>query len=190
VFSHSHSLVLATPIIPTEVVNELGAAREHFARKERCVFCDLVHHERRLGERIAIETEAFVAIEPFAAAQPFETWLLPKKHGHDFAEASDEELGGLATILRELLRRFRVLLSDPPFNLVLHTAPTPQPRPGHPQYWSTLELDYHWHLEVVPRLTRVAGFEWGSGFTINPTPPEEAARYLRDTDPEKKPDHD
>ncbi len=184
VFSHSHSLLLATPVIPTEVVTELQAAREHFEHKERCVFCDLIRHERKLGDRIAIETDSFVALEPYASAQPFETWLLPKLHGHDFATATDDQLSALATILRDVLRRFRALLNDPPFNFVLHTAPTPQPRPGHPQYWSTLELDYHWHIEIVPRLTRVAGFEWGSGFHINPTPPEEAARYLRDTDPE------
>lgn len=184
VFSHPHSLLLATPVIPISVVNELQASREHFQNKERCLFCDLVRHEHQIGERIAIETEDFVALEPYASAHPFETWLLPKTHSHDFATASDQDLTGLAAIVRDLLRRFRVLLNDPPFNLVLHTAPTPLPRPGHPQYWSTLEHDFHWHVEIVPRLTRVAGFEWGTGYTINPTPPEEAARYLRDTDPE------
>ena len=98
--------------------------------------------------------------------------------------APDDDLRGLALILRDLLRRLRVLLSDPPYNLVLHTAPSPHPRPGQPDYWTTIEHDFHWHLEVAPCITRVAGFEWGSGYTVNPTPPEEATRFLKDADPE------
>ncbi|MGD8441525.1 MAG: galactose-1-phosphate uridylyltransferase [Holophagae bacterium] len=181
---HAHSQLIATPIIPSVVSQELKSAREHFCRKERCLFCDLVHQELELGERVGVETESFVALEPYAAALPFETWILPKLHGHDFALTDDDELRGLAVILRDLLRRMRVLLENPPFNLVLHTAPSPHPRPGHPDDWSTIEHDYHWHLELVPRISRRAGFEWGSGYTINPTPPEEAARHIQDADPE------
>lgn len=181
---HAHSQLIATPIIPSVVSQELKSAREHFCRKERCLFCDLVHQELELGERVGVETESFVALEPYAAALPFETWILPKRHGHDFALTDDDELRGLAVILRDLLRRMRVLLENPPFNLVLHTAPSPHPRPGHPDDWSTIEHDYHWHLELVPRISRRAGFEWGSGYTINPTPPEEAARHIQDADPE------
>jgi len=182
--SHPHWQLIATPIIPTDIVQELRAGREHFRRKERCVFCDLIHHEQRLGERIALETGRFVAVEPFASAYPFETWILPKGHHHDFATVTDDELHGFAAILRDLLRRLRVLLADPPYNLVLHTAPSPRPRPGQPDYWTTIEHDYHWHLELIPRITRIAGFEWGSGLNINPAPPEEAARFLKGADPE------
>lgn len=182
--SHPHWQLIATPIIPTVVVQELKMAREHFGRKERCIFCDVIGLEQRLGVRVALETERFVAISPFAAAFPFETWVLPRNHSHDLAAASDDELRGLAIILRDLLRRMRVLLNDPPYSLVLHTAPSPHPRVGQPDYWSTIEYDFHWHLEFIPRITRVAGFEWGSGYTINPTPPEEAARFLNEADPE------
>ena len=182
--AHPHSQLIATPVIPTVLVTELNASREHFRSKERCIFCDLIRHDRQAGERIAVETGRFVALEPYAAALPFETWILPKAHGHDFRAASDDDLEGLATILRDLLRRIRVLLDDPPYNLLLHSAPFAHPRPGHPGYWQTIEHDYHWHLELIPRITRAAGFEWGGGFTVNPTPPEEAARYLRDADPE------
>jgi UDPglucose--hexose-1-phosphate uridylyltransferase len=182
--NHPHCQLIATPIIPTFVIHELQAAREHYQHKERCIFCDLIHQEQLLGKRIALETGRYVAINPFASAFPFETWILPKRHQHDFAQAADDELRGFAAILRDLLRRIRVLLLDPAYNLVLHSAPCPHPRPGHPAYWSTIEQDFHWHLELAPRITTIAGFEWGSGFTINPTPPEEAARFLNEADPE------
>ncbi len=182
--THAHSQLIATPIIPSVVAQELNASRKHFTSKERCLFCDLVHQELELGARVAIETASFVAINPYASALPFETWILPRRHAHDFATADDTELRGLAVILRDLLRRIRLLLEDPPFNLVLHTAPSPHPRPGHPDDWSTIEHDFHWHLELVPRISRRAGFEWGSGYTINPTAPEEAARLLQEADPD------
>ena len=182
--AHAHSQLIATPIIPTVVVQELNSAREHFRRSERCLFCDMLHQELRLRERICLETDRFLALAPFAATSQFETWIFPREHHHDFALATDEALLGLAAILRDLLRRLRALLDDPPYNLVLHTAPSPHPRPGHPDYWSTLGHDYHWHFELIPRITRKGGFEAGSGITINPTPPEDAARMLSEVDGE------
>jgi len=183
---HAHSQLIATPIIPTVVVNELNSCREHFSRRERCLFCDLIGQEQRLAERICLETERYIAMAPFAASTPFETWILPKEHRHDFALSSDDQLRGMAVILRDFLRRVRVLLDDPPYNLVLHTAPNVHPRPGRPDYWSTIEHDYHWHFEFAPRTNRLAGFEWGSGYSINPTPPEEAAKLLNEADPERE----
>jgi UDPglucose--hexose-1-phosphate uridylyltransferase len=87
-------------------------------------------------------------------------------------------------MVRDVLRRMRFLLHDPPYNLVLHTAPSPHPRRGQPDYWSTIEYDYHWHIELVPHINRVAGLEWASGYTINPTPPEEAAHFMKNADPD------
>jgi UDPglucose--hexose-1-phosphate uridylyltransferase len=180
---HPHSQLIATPIIPTVVVQELNVAREHWGHKERCIFCDLIQQERALGDRIALETGSFILLEPFAASFPFETWLLPKRHSHDFAACDDAMLLDLAAVIRDFLGRIRSLLGDPPYNFILHTAPSPHPRPGQPQYWSTIEFDFHWHLEFIPRITRIAGFEWGSGYSINPTPPEEAAGFLREVMP-------
>jgi UDPglucose--hexose-1-phosphate uridylyltransferase len=182
--AHPHSQLIATPMIPTFIVQELAAGRRHYQLKERCLFCDVIRMELELGERIALETPRYVALNPYASSFPFETWILPKNHAHDIAAAPDAELKALATIITDLTRRLRALLDDPPYNMVLHTAPSPHPRPGRPEYWDTLEYDFHWHLELVPRISRIAGFEWGSGFTINPTAPEEAARFLRDADPE------
>jgi UDPglucose--hexose-1-phosphate uridylyltransferase len=182
--NHAHSQLIATPIIPTAVVSELNSCREHFSRRERCLFCDLIRQEQRLAERVCLETDRYIALAPFAAASPFETWILPKAHRHDFAHSSDSELQGMAVMLRDFLRRARRLLDDPPYNLVLHTVPNPHPRPGRPGYWSTIEHDFHWHFEFAPRTNRLAGFEWGSGFSINPTPPEEAAKLLQEADAE------
>ncbi|HHQ47847.1 MAG TPA: galactose-1-phosphate uridylyltransferase, partial [Acidobacteria bacterium] len=153
--SHPHSQLIATPIIPRVVVQELGAARKHFRAKERCIFCDLIRQELRLDERIALETEHFIALEPFASSFPFETWILPRAHRHDLAAASDGDLLALAVIVREILQRLRSLLDDPPYNMVVHTAPSPHPRPGLPDYWSTIEHDFHWHIELIPRITRL-----------------------------------
>ena len=116
---------------------------------------------------------------PFASRFPFELWLVPKRHACDFGRMQPEELADLAYVFKQVLVRLKAMLNDPPYNVLLHTAPfrTVRVKPGH---WKTVEEDYHWHLELIPRLTRVAGFEWGTGFYINPTPPEEAAKYLRE----------
>lgn len=180
--SHPHAQLIATPIIPPVVVTELNQAREHYLNKERCIFCDLIQQESALGDRVVWENDRYFLWEPFAASFPFETWLFPKKHLYDFALLDDGELQELATVLKDMLMRIKMLLNDPPYNMVLHTAPSPHRRPGKSYYWETLEFDYHWHIELVPRITKIAGFEWGSGLHINPTPPEEAARYLREVE--------
>jgi UDPglucose--hexose-1-phosphate uridylyltransferase len=167
---HPHSQLIATPIIPIMVHEELSGSSEYYARKERCVWCDVVRQERREGRRLVLEADGFVALAPFAPRFPFETWILPAAHRSAFEESDVDELRGLAGVLGEFLRRMNRLLNDPPFNFMLHTAPLHTPALDH----------FHWHLEVIPKLTRVAGFEWGSGFFINPVPPEDAAAALRE----------
>lgn len=168
---HPHSQLIATPIIPIMVVEELEGAARYYDRKERCVWCDIVRHERRAERRLIAEADGFVALAPFAPRFPFETWILPARHRSAFEESSVEELRALAGLLGDFLRRMNRVLRDPPFNFMLHTAPLKE---------SSLE-HFHWHLEVIPKLTRVAGFEWGSGFSINPVPPEDAAAVLRES---------
>ncbi|MEO0231864.1 MAG: galactose-1-phosphate uridylyltransferase [candidate division WOR-3 bacterium] len=177
---HSHSQLIATPIIPLAVVAELEAAREHYSEKERCIFCDLLQQEISFGERIIFKNDKFLVWAPYASSFPFETWIFPLRHNHNFAECDEEELNEFAFVLKDTLERIKILLNDPPYNFVIHTAPIPRPRPGRPGYWETLPYDYHWHVEIIPRITYIAGFEWGSGFYINPVSPEEAARYLRE----------
>jgi len=167
---HPHSQLIAIPIVPKRVQEELNGAREYYSYKERCVFCDIIHQEKFEGKRIVEENDKFIAIEPFAARFPFETWILPKRHSHNFGDIEEDELRFLARILKNVLYRIYVALDNPPYNFVLHTAPT----------YGEGKVYYHWHLEIFPRLTKVAGFEWGSGFYINPTPPEDAAKFLRE----------
>lgn len=178
--SHTRSQLIATPVTPLRVKEELVGARRFFEDKERCLICDLLNQEREAKRRVVVESTHIFAICPFASRFPFELWVVPKRHRCDFTHIEPEELSDLAYVLRQLLARLKTVLNDPPYNVLLHTAPLRHGR-GKVGYWETIEEDYHWHLELIPRLTRVAGFEWGSGFYINPTPPEEAATYLRDT---------
>jgi UDPglucose--hexose-1-phosphate uridylyltransferase len=151
------------------VSEELAGSAQYYDLKERCVWCDMVRQERRGGGRLIVESHDFAALAPFAPRFPFETWILPTHHRAAFEESTEEELRGAATILGEVLRRVDRVLAEPAYNFMLHTAPFRE---------AQLE-SFHWHLEVIPKLTRVAGFEWGSGFFINPVPPEDAAEALR-----------
>lgn len=178
--AHPHSQLIATPITPRYVKLELQNSRQYFHDKERCIFCDLIKQELSIGDRLVYENEFFVVFAPFASRFPFELWILPRRHHAHFKEAANEEHKQLAVCLKDVLTRLKNTLNDPPFNYVLHTAPSPAPRPGKPQYWGTLKYDFHWHIEIIPRLTSQAGFEWGSGLYINPMPPEQAAKYLRE----------
>ena len=181
--SHAHSQIIATPVTPKDVRDRLEAAREYYARKERCVFCDMLLAELKVGERIVEEMDGYIVWTPFDSRFPFEVHIYPRYHLHDFTAMTPEQIQGFARVLKRTLGKLKALLGDPPFNFVLQNAPNPVPRPGRPDYWATLQYDYHWHLEIIPRLTQVAGFEWGTGFYINPMPPEEAARYLREAEP-------
>ncbi len=177
-FLHPHSQIIATPIVPEEVRNSLNIARAYYERKERCLFCDIMLAELKSRERIVEDSDGFVTWAPYDARFPFELVIYPREHSHDFTTMGESQMIGLARTLIRTTKRLKTLLGDVPFNLVLKTTPNPIPRPGKQQYWTTLQYDYHWRIAVMPRLTRVAGFEWGTGFYINPMPPEEAAKYL------------
>lgn len=173
---HAHSQLIATPVTPKRVKEELTGAQRYYDFKRRCVFCDIIKQETRLTrERVVFENDAFVVISPFAARVPYETWIVPKQHSCDFVAIHQAEYALLAQALKTILLKMRTVLNDPPFNYLIHTAPFRRPRAG---YWTTIQFDYHWHLEIIPRLTRPAGFEEGSGFYINPVTPEEAADTL------------
>ncbi len=178
--AHPHSQIIALPIVPQLPKEKLTAARQYYLDKERCLFCDLLYQERELQKRVVLESEHILVLSPFAARFPYELHFFPKRHCHDFAEEEDEVLRDLAVVVKRVLIVLKSLLGQPAYNFVLQTAPNPLPRPGRPDYWGTLPYDYHWHWEFLPRLTRVAGFEWGTGFYINPVSPEAAAEVLRE----------
>jgi UDPglucose--hexose-1-phosphate uridylyltransferase len=177
--SHAHSQLIAVPLVPPVAATKLSVCREYFAARERCFLCDHISFEIDNGERLVKEHPNFVVFTPYASCFPFELRLYPKRHSHDFALMNDAELGELAIAMKDMLCRLKRVLDDPPFNFTLHNAPPSHKRLGKPEYWSSIEYDYHWHMELVPRLTQIAGFEWGSGFYINPTSPEDAAAFLR-----------
>jgi UDPglucose--hexose-1-phosphate uridylyltransferase len=169
---HPHSQLIALPILPKRLIEELAGSKKYYGYKERCVFCDIVAQEMWTRARVVCENDACITIVPFAARFPFETWTLPKKHLPSFELMDEVTRRGFAQALKETLQRMNAALDDPPYNLIVHTCPCGERDLAY----------YHWHVEIMPTLTKVAGFEWGSGFYINPTPPEEAARYLRDAD--------
>ena len=180
--AHPHSQLISIAVMPRRVKDELKAARDYFAHKERCIFCDIINQEMMLNERVVAQNEHFIALSPFAARFPYELNVFPRRHRHDYTRMNDEEIWGLAHIMRNVLKRVKETLNNPAYNFMLHTAPYPNPRPGRPEYWGTIELDFHWHIEIVPRLTRVAGFEWGTGFYINPVAPEASTQVLREVE--------
>jgi len=167
---HTHSQLIALPIVPSNVIEELKGAMEYYKYKERCIYCDILRQELEDRGRIVSENDHFLVICPFAPRFPFETWILPKKHSPFFEHASKQEYLDLSRSLRETLIRLNRALNDPPFNYIIHSNPLEEPDNGH----------YHWHVEIMPKLTLVAGFEWGSGFYINPVTPEDAALSLRE----------
>lgn len=166
---HSHSQIIATPTIPRRLTEEIAHSYAYFQARERCVFCDLIEADMADGARIIHDNGDFVVLAPYASRFPCEMWILPRDHASHFEEADERRLRDFAEALRTALKSLHGALNDPPYSFVLHTAPLAEKRMVH----------YHWHLEIMPRLTNVAGFEWGTGFYINSMAPEEAARLLR-----------
>ena len=170
--AHTHSQLIALPIVPTFVAEEIAGCNEHFKDKERCIYCDVIRQEISDRSRVVGENAEFLSVAPFAPRFPFEVWILPKKHTSYFEESQKFQFEALARIFSDTLRRLDRVLGSPPFNFILHTSPLHE-RTGE---------FYHWHFEIMPKLTQVAGFEWGTGFYINPVPPEEAAAFLRNAE--------
>lgn len=166
---HSHSQLIALPIVPKIVKEEVDAARDYYEFKERCIFCDVINQEMENNKRVIYENAGYIAIAPFAPRAPFESWILPKKHESAFYPPN-KSFSLLAEMLQRILRQTDRILDTPPYNFIIHTSP----------FNEEINEYYHWHIELVPKLTRIAGFEWGSGFYINPMLPEEAAKFMRE----------
>jgi len=167
---HPHSQLIALPFVPQEVVLEIEGMKRYYAFHERCPFCDMVKEELSYKERVVAESENLLAIEPFASKYPFETLIIPKRHHASFADENDCLLEELAAFLGNVLRRLDKALNNPPYNYTLHNVPLQ----------SHSADGFHWHLEIIPRLSTPAGFELGSGIYINTVSPEAAAEILRE----------
>ena len=168
---HPHSQVIALPVVPKRSMEEIEGARSYYTEKGKCVFCDIIDQELSDRRRVVVENDEFLAFEPFAPRLPFETCVIPKKHISSFEDTDESLFKLMAETFSLILKKINKALNFPPYNYILHTSP----------FNNSVNDFYHWHFEIIPRLTRVAGFEWGSGFYINPTPPEHAAQHLRET---------
>ena len=167
---HSHSQLIALPIVPRMISSEIEGSLSYFKYKERCIFCDIIRQEINQDKRVVAENDLFLAIVPYAPRSPFEMWILPKQHASSYLAMDDAHFKALTAIFSECMRRLDTCIHNVPYNFVLHGAPLRSQPLEH----------YHWHFEIMPKLTMIAGFEWGSGFYINSIPPEEAAQFLKE----------
>jgi len=168
---HPHSQIIATPVTPLHIRNRIEAAMHYYDDTGRCVYCEMIEKEDKIGDRVVLETDHFKSFEPFAARSPFETWVVPKKHSSSFESISQEDAKELAYIMKTTLAKIFKSLNNPNYNFVVRSAPIHE---------KDVEY-YHWHVQILPRVSAVAGFELGSGIYINTVIPEAAAKFLRDT---------
>lgn len=177
--SHPHSQIIALPVIPSTAHTRLVGSHAYHQQSGRCIFCDLVGQEADAGERVVLKTDHFIALAPYASAYSYTTVLYPLAHCHDFTQMSIEAQADLARALRRLLLAYRTATFNSPYNLVYQTAPkAPEDPTGHAYCWNLAD-HFHWHIEIIPRLSTVVGFERDTGMYLNPVAPETAARELR-----------
>jgi UDPglucose--hexose-1-phosphate uridylyltransferase len=169
---HPHIQIVALPMVPKNVMEEIKGAQDYFEYRERCIFCDIIRQEIQEKERIILENKYFICFCPFVSRFPFEIWIIPKRHNGYYCHVPAEEIPALASILKEIISRLKKIFPNLSYNFIIHTSPANGDGNGFD--------GYHWHLEFMPKLTRVAGFEWGSGFYVVSTPPELAAQYLKE----------
>jgi UDPglucose--hexose-1-phosphate uridylyltransferase len=168
---HPHTQLIALPMVPKNVIEEISGSQRYFGYHERCIFCDIIRQEIQEKIRIIDENKYFLSMCPFVSRFPFETWILPKIHNGYFCHMLPEEIPALASILKATICRLKKIFANPAYNFVIHSSPVNGDGSSE---------GYHWHIEFMPKLTRVAGFEWGTGFYLVPTPPELAAKLLRE----------
>ncbi len=168
--AHAHSQLIATPMVPIRVKQELRGSDEYYEKKGRCIFCEILRSEMEKKERVVEVTDDFAVITPFASRFPFEMWIMPRRHSSSFETTTDAQFRALSRTLKSVLSRLNNVLDNPPYNFIVHTGPLKANQLAH----------FHWHIELMPKIVHTAGFEWGAGFYINPTPPEQAAHYLRE----------
>ncbi len=166
---HPHSQMIATPLVPPRIQNQMNEMKKYYQKNDECLMCHLIDLERRKEVRLVAENKDFVALSSFAPRFPYETWIVPKKHNSSFDNITDKQIENLAPFLSDLIKRFDKLLNDPPFNLILQVSPLKE---------KNLPF-YHWHIEIIMRLSQPAGFEWGTGVYINSIAPEIAAQELK-----------
>jgi len=167
--AHSHSQLVATPVPPMMLRRKYEVAIAHYDDTGRCLYCDIAEEEQKAKSRVVLETEQFLVFHPFASRVPFETWIMPKRHQPSFGQVPEKDLCELAPVLRRTLRALYDQLGDPDFNYIIHSAPIADENKDY----------YLWHLQILPRLNTIAGFELGSGIYITTMLPEESAASMK-----------
>jgi len=166
---HAHSQIIAMPIIPRDIMDEINTSKQYRSDGNKCIFCDMLENEIKNKERIVTENKIFTAFCPYASRFPFEIWIAPKSHSTNFELIDKNASIMLSTIFKDVFEAYRNSLGDIPYNIIFHNSP----------FNCESEHDIHWHIEITPCLTYIAGFERGTGCYINPTPPEDATKALR-----------
>ncbi|HET6273293.1 MAG TPA: galactose-1-phosphate uridylyltransferase [Bacteroidota bacterium] len=166
---HPHSQLAATPVVPFQVRARIAEATRYFDEHGECIFCRVLRDELTAGTRIIAESKHFVAFIPYAALSPFHTWIYPRRHVSSFDGITDDEVVDFAGILRTVLAKLYNGLNDPDYNYSVRSIPTDEKYTDY----------FHWYLTIIPRVTKTAGFEFGSGMFINTSLPEESAEFLR-----------
>lgn len=184
-WTHAHSQVTATTFVPRRILYELRSARLWYADHERCVFCDIIRQDSRQKSRIVDNVGDYYAFCPYASRVPYEVWLIPRTHNHQFeAPLPGEERRHFAALLRRTLKRLAQISKS--YHMVLHTAPnTLQTKGELSDYWKTISGDYHWHVEILPIVEKRSKSYSIKEVYFNATLPEEAAAKLRQLDPGK-----
>jgi len=167
-YRHPHSHILAMPVIPRRIDEEIWGTLDYFKRKERCIFCDIIQEEITLGKRLILETPHFLSFCPFASRSPFECRIYPKNHQASYHLIGDSEIYELAQVVKHVLARLYYGLNNPDYNYFIRSAPIGDHDTRH----------LHWYMVIVPKISIPAGFEIGTGIYINTVSPEEAAQYL------------
>jgi UDPglucose--hexose-1-phosphate uridylyltransferase len=183
---HVHSQLIALPFVPEVLECELRTATEYHAKHGKCLMCELLAAENKHGERLVIENEHFAAVTAYAGRQPYETWLVPKLHSASFLDITNEMSQSLAAVLRDMVTRLASVLTPLAYNLVLHTAPLDTALLDAAPLDDGRSAAFHWHWELIPRSTSLAGFEWATGMHINSVSPERAALRLRASNSSEK----
>lgn len=168
---HIHSQLVGLPLIPERLRQKLDGFARHYKQHSTCICCEMITNARH-DQRIVLERDGIVAMCPNASRFAYETWILPTRHASRYEAEADSSLTCLSIVLREILRRMEAVLETPAYNYVIQTAPFDSKWKDH----------YHWHIEITPRNTMLAGFELGSGCYINTVFPDTAANRLRNAD--------
>jgi UDPglucose--hexose-1-phosphate uridylyltransferase len=167
---HAHAQILGLDFVPSVARTEMGAAGDRYDGTGRCAWCEAIERERAARDRVVRDADGFFAACAFAPRFEYETWIAPVRHATAFEDGDGAQDEGLARALTDVVGRLQSVLQHPAYNFVLHNAPCRSPQLP----------SFHWHVEVMPRTARLAGFEWGSGVHIVATSPEEAAQRLRE----------